>query len=171
MIDNTIAVPDVRFEQRGTDYFVGFADLAGIFAGIADYMSLWAQRYGIGMDDVEATLPAFNNPFILSFKVARKGDGGPISPRRYNTQLVGRYALRNRHWRMMRYLAHAGWLKRTMREVDNRVREWMHANDLTPDQLEAVSRWDDTGRVIIKFVDKRTEANSRRYETHRKYDQ
>lgn len=170
MSDNSIAVADVRFEDRRRDIFEGLDDLQGIFTGVADYLSLWSDRYGFRMDDLEATHPAFNNPVILSFKVRAKGTGSAISPVRYDTRIAGRNAFRNRFWRMRRYLAHCSWLRRTMHEVDDLVRAWLYEHGLKAADVEAVSRWDNTGRVIIKFIPKGTAPNERRYQTHRKYD-
>jgi len=170
MSDNSVAVSDVRLEDRRRDLFEGLDDLQGIFTGVADYLSLWADRYGLRMDDLKATRPAFNNPVILSFKVQRRSDDEPVSPVRYDTRLAGANAFRNRFWRLRRYLAHCTWLRRTMREVDDLVRAWLHDHGLKASDVEAVSRWDGTGRVIIKFIPKGAAANSRRYQTHRKYD-
>jgi len=164
------ALPVPAIETETPDVFDGIPDLVNIFNGIADYLSLWCSMYGLREDRIRYRDLQWSTAEILTFRISHQ-DGSPISPIRYDPRLPeipGVFVARA--LRMRRFIAGQERFRRLLYECEWAVRSFLAIRGMTRADIELTSRWTSSGRVVLKMIPKSREPNSRRYETHRKYE-
>lgn len=145
--------------------------MSNLFFGVADYLSLWVQRYGFGTDDILAEEVGWRNGNILTFRVTRKGRRSPISPVQYDPRLPEHpLSLAYRPRRVRMFLSKAYQIRRVMARVDDHVRDWAWAWKVDLKKLQVASRWAGSGHVVIKLIPQWAAMTPRRYMSHYKYE-
>lgn len=167
------AVRDTRlaFEPGSYDPFSYSENIARIFYGIADYLSLWGCLYGLDGENIKIGPVGWRSAWILTFKVTTKM-GDPISPQRYDPRLpAGPNAFKSRYWRI-RSFVRLPWFIRLALKVDGHIRTWCHDWKYELTEVNATTRWTREGIVVIKMIPGAISGVDPRkhYATHYKHD-
>ena len=162
-------IKSIDLQDGGADVLVGLPDLCRTFVGIADYLSLWCELYGLREGNIRVGGVEWKDEHTLKFKITDHR-GGAISPLRYDPRMPeNRTALRARPERMRRFIGLCPWFRRQLWEVDQAVRAYLDAQHLGPSDVETINRWTEDGLVLVRIIWKITPATRRRYMTHLKY--
>ena len=65
MSEDTVGIKHIETENH--DPFEGCTDLVNVFTGIADYLSLWCELYGLREDQIVYERPQWATGVILAF--------------------------------------------------------------------------------------------------------
>lgn len=170
MSDATMSVKQI--ESKEYNPFEGLQDAVNIFTGLADYLSLWCEMYGLREDEICYTPSEWRTPLMTTFRIFRT-DGRPISPKAYDPRLpnVSQVFLRRGH-RITRFVAMQPGFRRQMFDVDQDLRACLDAHGLKAAEVEIISRWDGDGKVILKVIPRvsAAERTGREYLTHYRHD-
>lgn len=169
MSDTTTAIKQIQSKEYNP--FVGLDDAVNIFTGLADYLSLWGELYGLNVESLRYSRPVWRTPLMVTFRISEKRR--PVSPKRYDPRLpnVSKVFLR-RGYRITRFIAMQPRFRKQMFVMDQDLCACLHRFKLKPAQVEVVSRWDGDGKVILKLIPKRNgaERTGREYLTHMKHE-
>lgn len=153
------------------DVFEGIPDLTSCFTRIADDLSLWCSLYGLREERIVFDDILWRNEIILTFRI-RDTNGAAISPFRYSPLLpdVPKVFVRRFH-RIRRFISTQHAFRRHLYECEWRVRSFLATNRIGVKDIEVVTRWAQTGRVIMKIVPKASAPlTARRFMTHLRHD-
>jgi hypothetical protein len=166
----TYPVPQIDVSQIQRDPFEGCEDASKVFHGVADYLAIWCNLYGLREDQIVAEHFGWLSESILTFRI-RDRRGIPVSPLRYDTRLPDQPKIfwRRAFW-IRRFVSRCRWFRKAVYEADARIRAWLADHGLTYPDVEIVSRWSLTGHVVLKIVEKSTAGNPRRYQTHLRHE-
>lgn len=162
-------IKSIDIQDGGGDVLVGLPDLCHTFTGIADYLSLWCELYGLREQNIRVGHVEWKDEHTLKFKITDHR-GSAISPLRYDPRMPeNRHALRARPERLRRFVRMSPWFRRQLELVDREVRAYLVAQQLEPSDVETINRWTEDGLVLVRIIWKITPATRRRYMTHLKY--
>ena len=170
-LSDAAAIRRLKLVGEYRDVFEGIPDMGNVFYGLADYLSLWIDRHGFRMNDIEFGQVGWRNDNILTFRVTRRPSRSAISPCRYDTRLPEHpLALAYRPKRIKAFLAKAYTFRRVMRRVDDHVRDWAWTWNVNLSKLQVAARWAGSGHVVLKMIPEWAAASPRRYMSHYRYE-
>lgn len=160
-----------QIESKEYNPFEGLKDAVNIFTGLADYLSLWSELYGLDIERLRYSRPTWRTPLMTTFRISERRR--PVSPKRYDPRLpnVSQVFLR-RGYRITRFIAMQPRFRRQLYLVDQDLRACLDQHLLKPADVEIISRWDGDGKVILKILPRISAADrtGREYLTHLRHD-
>jgi len=162
-------VSESGIKQIESDVLEGLPDLCRTFTGIADYLSLWCQLYGLRERSIRCGPLQWKDDHTLTFRITDRR-GQAVSPERYDPRLptIDKVFVA-RHERIRRFIGMSPWYRLQLKLVDREAKAYLAAYGLEPLDVETTNRWTTDGVIVIRFIWKDTPATRRRYLTHLKY--